>query len=195
MAIAVLVGQESPMNEPVKHSELCIYTIGHGGRKPDELMELLIQTGINTIVDVRSNPHPSATPWCSEDNLRTSIEELGKIYHWAGRQLGGKRKILADSRNMSLRNEALRAYADYMQTEAFQVAAMQLTNLATKGDLVILSADQDPYACHRGLIADYLVLKGVRIVHIISEIEVREHLLSEFARRESCELIYDRQVI
>jgi len=47
--------------------------------------------------------------------------------------------------------------------------------------------------CHRSLIADYLTLKGVEVIHLIAPGERREHLLRPEARRESATLIYDRQ--
>lgn len=57
----------------------------------------------------------------------------------------------------------------------------------------MLCAERDPVRCHRSLIADYLVLQGMRVLHLIDPGETREHLFSSEARRESAALIYDRQ--
>ncbi len=88
--------------------------------------------------------------------------------------------------------DSRRAYADYMDLAAFQTAAAQLVRLATGAPLAILCAERLPECCHRSLIADYLSLHGVRVVHLIARGEAREHLLSALARRESMQLVYDR---
>ena len=81
-----------------------------------------------------------------------------------------------------------------MGTEIFQRAVTQVLNLAARGPTVMLCAERDPQQCHRALIADYLILQGVRVVHLVEPGESREHLLSPQARRESAALVYDRQV-
>lgn len=56
-----------------------------------------------------------------------------------------------------------------------------------------MCAEADPMHCHRSLIADYLVLQGVKVLHILRDM-ILEHQLSPYARRESLQLIYDRHV-
>jgi uncharacterized protein (DUF488 family) len=79
-----------------------------------------------------------------------------------------------------------------MDTDAFQRAAAQLRNLAGKSPTAVMCAERLPERCHRGLLADFLTLQGVRVVHLIDVDEVREHALSPGARRESAQLVYDR---
>ena len=81
-----------------------------------------------------------------------------------------------------------------MDTDAFQKGAAQLQNLAARGACAIVCAERDPAQCHRSLIADYLTLQGARVLHLIAPGEMREHVLSPAARRESAALVYDRQV-
>ena len=54
-----------------------------------------------------------------------------------------------------------------------------------------MCAEKLPAQCHRSLIADYLVLKGVNVVHLIEAEDTREHLLNPHARTESGKLVYD----
>ncbi|NOX43770.1 MAG: DUF488 domain-containing protein [Gammaproteobacteria bacterium] len=169
-----------------------LYTVGHGSRTIEELLDLLDETGISVVVDIRAHPHSKRYPNFSEESFRLAIEQAGKTYHWAGRQLGGYRQPTMESQHIALQDEALRGFADYMSTDAFQVAATQLINMADQERTVILCAEILPTHCHRSLIADYLTLKGVNIIHLISDVEIKEHYLSEFVRRESYELIYDR---
>jgi uncharacterized protein (DUF488 family) len=60
-----------------------------------------------------------------------------------------------------------------MQTEEFQTAAAAL---AARSDRVcIMCAETDPAACHRSLIADWLVANGHRVTHLLDLGTQREH--------------------
>lgn len=169
-----------------------LYTVGHGTRKLEELIVLLRDADVNTLVDVRAQPRSQHNPQFNDDSLRAACGRAGVVYHWAGRQLGGLRAPRPDSPHVAL-EEGRRGFADHMDTEAFRKGAAQLQNLAARGTCTILCAERDPARCHRALIADYLTLRGMRVVHLIAPGESREHLLSPEARRESASLVYDRQ--
>ena len=172
-------------------TDCVIYTIGHSSRAVAELVELLEKHATTAVVDVRAQPHSSRYPQFSTDSLRHTLDLAGILYHWAGRQLGGRRASRAGSRHSALETE-LRGYADYMETDSFRRAATQLINMAHKAPTAILCAERLPEHCHRRLIADYLVLQGLRVIHLIDPGEAREHVLSPEARRESAQLVYDR---
>jgi uncharacterized protein (DUF488 family) len=174
-------------------STATLYTLGHSNRSMDEFAPLLTAQAIETLIDVRAQPHSSRHPHFSMDALREAMEKLGIVYHWAGRQLGGRRSARPDSRHQAL-EEGLRGYADYMETDPFQRSAAQLVALASKSPAAIFCAERSPGRCHRRLIADYLTLQGVEIIHLIDPGDARSHQLSPEARRESAELIYDRHV-
>jgi uncharacterized protein (DUF488 family) len=170
-----------------------LYTIGHGDRRLDEFLPLLGDRAIQSLVDVRAQPHSRRFPHFSKDALREAAENLGIVYHWAGRQLGGHRPAKPQSPHQAL-EAGLRGYADYMESDRFQESAAQLVNLAAKSTTAILCAERSPERCHRRLIADYLTLRGVEIVHLLDRDDSRIHQLSPEARRESAQLIYDRHV-
>lgn len=172
---------------------LTLYTVGHGNRALEELMALLREAGVDTLVDVRAQPRSRHNPQFNDDSLRAACESAGIVYHWAGRQLGGMRAPRPDSPHVAL-EEGRRGFADHMDTDAFKKGASQLQHLAANGACAILCAERDPDRCHRALIADYLVLQGVRVVHLLAPGESREHALSSGARRESAALIYDRHI-
>lgn len=171
-----------------------LYTVGHGNRTLDELLSLLLGAGIQILVDARAHPRSRRHPHFSEEPLRAAVKKAGMAYHWAGRQLGGMRQPRAGSLHAALKEDGLRGFADYMDTDAFQTAAAQLARLAARAPLAILCAERMPERCHRSLIADYLTLQGMRIIHLIEEGDAREHRLRPEARRESAQLIYDRNV-
>jgi uncharacterized protein (DUF488 family) len=171
---------------------LTLHTVGHGSRTIEELVALLKEAGVDTLMDVRAQPRSRHNPQFNDAALRAACERAGAVYHWAGRQLGGMRAPRPDSPHVAL-DEGRRGFADHMDTEAFKKGAAQLQQLAARGACAILCAERDPSRCHRSLIADYLVLQGVRVVHLLAPGESREHTLSSEARRESAALVYDRQ--
>lgn len=170
-----------------------LYTIGHSDRSIDDFLELLKVNEIEILVDVRIRPVSSRFPHFNQQDLRESLEKFDITYHWAGRQLGGMRHAQEESPHKALQNEQLRGFADYMLTEDFERAATQLLTLTRHATGIIFCAEREPEFCHRSLIADYLVLQGTTVMHIIGT-EVREHYLRPEARKESAELIYDHGI-
>lgn len=173
-------------------SQNTLYTVGHSNLDLDEFLTLLRTSGIETLVDIRAYPHSRRFPHFERDALRSALVDAGLVYHWAGRSLGGHRKPKPDSPHHALQDDAMRGYADHMESDVFQTGVGQLQRLAADSRLVLMCAERQPEHCHRYLLADYLVLNGCSVWHIISAVERREHLLSATARRESRSLVYDR---
>ena len=154
---------------------------------------MLTQAEVATLVDVRAQPHSARNPQFNEEKLRESCGQANIVYHWAGRHLGGKRAPRFDSPHIAL-DEGRRGFADHMGTEIFKKAISQFLSLAARAPTAMLCAEREPEHCHRNLIADYLILQGLQVVHLIEPGKSREHMLSAQARRESATLIYDRHV-
>lgn len=170
-----------------------LYTVGHSNRSAEELIALLKNVGVTTLVDVRAQPASARHPQFAMEALRQALEREGMIYHWAGRHLGGLRQTRPASPHIALKSEGFRGFADHMETEAFQRGASQLINLGMKTPAAFMCAEKLPAQCHRSLIADYLALKGADVVHLIAPGESHGHQLHPGARLESEKLIYDRQ--
>ena len=168
-----------------------IYTLGHGNRELKSFLSLLLQYRIGTLVDIRAQPISEQFPHFDLEYLRQSLEEIGIAYHWAGRHLGGGREPLPESVHEALADPLLRGFADHMDGDQFFTGISQLKNLAYRSVVVILCAERDPTYCHRRLIADYLVLNGWTVLHVLDDQTPIEHILSPEARRESIQLIYD----
>lgn len=170
---------------------LTLYTIGHSDRTMAELLVLLKDAGITCVVDIRAQPTSARHPQFNMESLRAALAEDAIVYHWAGRPLGGQRATRPDSPHHSL-PESLRGFADHMDTDIFAKGVAQLLGLARKAPTAILCAEREPTQCHRNLIADYLVLQGIEVRHLVRTGETREHALSPLARTESARLVYDR---
>ena len=170
---------------------MTIYTIGHGNRAIGEFVGLLGEAAIECLVDVRAYPASRRHPQFSRDALEKSLVGAGIHYVWEGKLLGGRRKVAAGSPHVALRSPGFRAYADYMETEEFHAGAARLLELAGTTRTAIMCAERLPWECHRNLIADSLVARGVRVLHLMSPGESREHALNPVARRDGERLIYD----
>ena len=107
-----------------------LYTIGHLTHSLDGFLGLLTRHGIEALADIRRYPGSSKYPHFNRDNLASALPRAGVEYHWF-EALGGRRQRSGGSpRNLGLRNESFRAYADYMATPEFHEAVGRLRGLA-----------------------------------------------------------------
>jgi uncharacterized protein (DUF488 family) len=83
---------------------------------------------------------------------------------------------------MGWRNASFRGFADYMQTSEFDAGLQRLIKLARQKRSALMCAEAVPWRCHRSLIADALIVRGVRVEHIMSEKRSRAHSLTSFGR-------------
>ena len=104
--------------------------------------------------------------------------------------LGGLRHARKDSRNLGWRNAGFRGFADYMQTVEFQEALKKLIAMAEKERMAIMCAEAVPWRCHRSLIADALLARGVRVEEISSLTRTEPHKLTPFAHVFGNEVTY-----
>jgi len=146
---------------------------------------------IKSLIDIRANPMPVDYPEYDRGHLHQFCENNNISYHWAGRQLGESVATNKSSQHEALLDKSMRDYADFMATKGFQIAAAQIMNMAYRGKVAVFSKMSDMENNFRFLLADYLVLQGLQVSHILSTNDVREHYLHKNARRESVELIYD----
>jgi uncharacterized protein (DUF488 family) len=157
-----------------------ILTIGHSTRPIDEFIGLLHAHGIELLVDVRTIPKSRYNPQFNTETLAASLQDAGIDYvHEPG--LGGLRHPRKDSINLGWRNESFRGYADYMQTDAFRDNLERLIDLGSERRTVIMCAEAVPWRCHRSLISDALLARGITSLDIMGTGEPKPHGLTSFA--------------
>lgn len=167
-----------------------VFTVGHSTRPIEDLLALLAEHGVRTLVDVRRFPGSRRHPQYSRDALAASLAAAGIQYvHEPG--LGGRRAARPDSPHTAWRVEAFRGYADYMETPEFQAALERLIQRAEVETVAILCAEAVPWRCHRSLIADYLVVEKRRRVDELVGDRARPHRLTACARIGRGKLTYD----
>ena len=172
-------------NEP----ELTIYTIGHSTRTLNEFIDLLNVYGITLLVDVRTVPRSRHNPQFNKETLPVTLKSYGiKYIHMP--EIGGLRHPKRDSVNIAWKNMGFRGYADYMQTKEFTDNLLKITALARENCLALMCAEALPWRCHRSLISDALVVRHVKVLHIISKDSTITHELTEFAHVEGNQITY-----
>ena len=145
--------------------------------------------GVKRVVDVRTVPRSRHNPQFESDALRASLEAAGLTYRWA-KELGGLRKAHKESVNGAWRNASFRGYADYMQTAEFAAAVTELVGEGADNDLVIMCAEAVPWRCHRSLIGDALLVRGVKVEDIMSATKATPHKLTPFALVDGLTITY-----
>lgn len=178
-----------------------IATIGHSTRTAEQFLSLLHAHGVTGLADVRTMPRSQRHPHFSRESLSRFLPAHGIVYvHLPG--LGGLRKPRPDSPNGvpaaparwgesgGWRHEAFRGYADHMQTREFSDALTALMTFAESRLGAIMCAEEKWWQCHRQLIADALVARGIDVRHIMSAAEATPHELTPFARLTGTNVSY-----
>jgi len=168
---------------------LTVFTIGHSSRTWEAFLELLRAHRIERVVDVRTVPRSRHNPQFNRETLSTKLRarRIGFVHL---RKLGGLRHARRDSLNLGWHNASFRGFADYMQTAEFEDGLRRLIALAKQKRTAIMCAEVVPWRCHRSLIADALLVRGIRAEHIISGKRTQVHELTSFGRVEGTQITY-----
>jgi uncharacterized protein (DUF488 family) len=170
-----------------------VLTIGHSTRTIEEFIGLLQAHAVSRVVDVRTVPRSRHNPQFNHDLLPDSLKKAGLRYvHMP--KLGGLRHARRDSINVSWRNASFRGYADYMQTPEFEQSLEELIQLAKQERIAIMCAEAVPWRCHRSLIADALLIRGIRTEDIVSPTRRQVHTLTPFAKIWGTTITYPSEV-
>src|SRR5450759_3475572 len=179
---------------PKEEPSPLIMTIGHSTHTLEEFIRLLQVHGATCVVDVRTVPRSRHNPQFNKDSLPQSLQQAGLGYvHTPG--LGGLRHAQRDSPNMGWRNVSFRGFADYMQTPEFAQSLEESIRLARQDRIVLMCAEAVPWRCHRSLIADALLVRGIRTEDIMSATCRQAHTLTPFAKVQGTAITYPGQTL
>ncbi len=117
------------------------FTIGYPGRTMEELLFLLRENSIESVIDVRSKPHSRWKPDFNKIRLGKALEASSIEYKWKGDILGGFGEI---------KDSAIQALGKWGEGKAF----------------CLLCMERDPNACHRSEIATRLTLFGFEATNL-----------------------------
>jgi uncharacterized protein (DUF488 family) len=146
-----------------------IFTIGHSTRTSDEFVGLLREFEIALLADVRSIPRSRSNPQFESGVLAETLSHAQIAYRHLSALGGlrGRRKDAAPSPNTYWQNKSFRNYADYAMTAPFRAGLDELVNLAAGRSCAIMCAEAVWWRCHRRIIADYLLVAGAPVRHIM----------------------------
>ena len=142
--------------------DMHIYTIGHSNHSWDTFKELLTAKGIETLVDVRSNPVSRFAPFSNERVFPNLLETIGIEYHFIGNSLGGRPD------NQTLYDENGKPdYHKMAGTESFKDGVSQLLGMIEDSVTAMMCSEEDPTKCHRRLLIGVALREhGVKCMHI-----------------------------
>ena len=174
---------------PRAESSSIVLTIGHSTRTLEEFIGLLQKHAVSRVIDVRTVPRSRHNPQFNKASLPVSLKKAGLSYvHLPG--LGGLRHARRDSLNLGWHNASFRGYADYMQTPEFEKSLEELVQWAKQDRIALMCAEAVPWRCHRSLIADALLVRGIRTEDIMSPTRRQVHTLTPFAKVRGSTITY-----
>ena len=156
-------------------------------------MDLIHEFRIKHLADVRSYPSSRRNPHFDRKNLELMLNKSAISYTWFP-DLGGFRRdgLGNTSPHVAIESPGFRNYADYMNTPSFHTAANKLSQLVTSGYACFMCAETVPHRCHRSLLADYLLVQGFEVIHILDSRRAIVHQLSPLATVMNNRIIYNR---
>ena len=173
-------------------------TIGHSTLSIEAFLRALKQNGVEALVDVRRFPGSRRHPQFSQAALFGSLKQAGIRGVWR-EGLGGRRKAKPDSKNTGWKNESFRGYADYMQTPEFREEIDWLIALPEIAKTVVMCAEAVPWRCHRSLIADAVLARGLEVEDILvkadGESSRKPHKMTAFAQAREGRVWYPKEPV
>ena len=167
-----------------------VWTVGHSTRAFDELVRMLRTNQVTCLVDVRSFPYSRRFPQWNQAAIVNTLP-VDITYRWIP-ELGGRRHTPkgVPSANGGWRVKAFRDYADYMDSDEFRKGLTELLTLAGRERTAVMCSEALPWRCHRRLIADALIVRGVNVLHIMSSTTTRPASLDQNAHVQDGRLTY-----
>jgi uncharacterized protein (DUF488 family) len=162
-----------------------ILTVGHSTHPIERFLKLLRAGRVEAIADVRRYPGSRRNPQFGAEALAAALAAAGIGYERLGDELGGRRSRrkaeLERSPNTGWSSPSFRAYADHMASEEFRQGLERLETLARSQRIAVMCAEAHPSRCHRALIADALIVRGWRVLHLLADGRLEPHRLNPAA--------------
>jgi uncharacterized protein (DUF488 family) len=145
-----------------------IATIGYEGRAQHDVLKLLVDAGVQTLIDVRIRAQ-SRKPGFSKSTLAAGLGEVGIGYEHL-RALGTPIDIRDRFRSGAV-EEGRERYREYLTGDPEAAAELErLTSMVEAkpdGGIAILCFEHDPRHCHRMVICEELAAaRGIEADHL-----------------------------
>ncbi len=165
-------------------SALPVFTAGHSNRTLEAFAELLRAGEVQLVVDIRSVPRSRHNPQFNSDaigeGLRSGDVGYARIDELGG--LRGRSKTVAPEVNAFWTHPSFHNYADYALSAQFRTGFDRLLALSAGQRTAIMCAEAVWWRCHRRIVADYLLLAGREVLHLMDRSRIEPARMSEAAR-------------
>jgi uncharacterized protein (DUF488 family) len=169
-----------------------VFTIGHSTRTIPEFAAILENAGVELVVDVRTVPRSRTNPQYNEPALPAVLEPVG-ISALRIAELGGLRSRSHDvppALNGWWQNRSFHNYADYALSDSFADGLAALVALADRRPTAIMCSEAVWWRCHRRIIADYLLVGGREVFHLMGGGRIEPASLTGGAEPRDGKLVY-----
>jgi uncharacterized protein (DUF488 family) len=169
------------------------FTIGHSTRPIATFIDLLKESDVRLVVDVRTVPRSRTNPQYNADRLPGSLmaSQIGYEHIAALGGLRGRTSDVPPQVNAFWENQSFHNYADYAMGETFRAGLTRLRELGQAQPCAIMCAEAVWWRCHRRIIADYLMSAGEAVFHILGPHHVEQaHMTSAARTNPAGTLIY-----
>ncbi|MBS1987053.1 DUF488 domain-containing protein [Candidatus Dependentiae bacterium] len=166
-----------------------IFTIGHSTRSQEDFLALLRHYGITELVDIRTIPKSRYNPQFNGPEFAHFLRNHHIGYRHQ-KNLGGLRHTHVDSINKGWRNRSFRGFADYMQTADFNEGVQEIIRIAHKKRIALMCSEAVPWRCHRSLVGDALLVRGIEVEDIFSLTSSKPHTLTPWAVVDGTTITY-----
>ena len=164
---------------------LPFFTIGHSTRPVAEFVEMLQNSCVQLVVDVRTLPRSRTNPQYNRDVLPETLldSKIGYEHIAALGGLRGRTRDVPRDVNAFWQNQSFHNYADYAMSEGFREGLTMLRDLGHKAPCAIMCAEAVWWQCHRRIITDYLITAGETVFHILGPNRIDRAHRTDAAKR------------
>ena len=149
------IANKAELNESRSSGEADFFTLGYSGRKTEELLDLLKQHGVRTLVDIRQNAVSMYRPELSKGNLAQLLDD-NNIHYAHLPKLGVPRDIRARAIETGTR-DVIWSWYDENVVPSF-VDLHSFMN-GFEHPVALMCTEIDPHECHRHRLS--LALEGM----------------------------------
>lgn len=141
--------KESKVNWNAEHclSEPDFYTIGYSGRGIEEFIEVLKQSGVETLIDIRAVPVSRFKPEFSKNNLKRALESQDINYSHKP-DWGVPRDVRAYSIGKDTRDAIWEWYDSHVLPHVVKKNLDDFFN-SMEHPVAFMCVEYDPCECHR----------------------------------------------
>jgi uncharacterized protein (DUF488 family) len=172
-----------------------IFTVGHSTRTVAKFADMLRCARVELVVDVRTVPRSKHNPQYNEALFASELSAYQVAYQRMA-HLGGLRRRSTNVMpeiNAFWDNQSFHNYADYALSDEFRDALDELLQMSSTRRCAIMCAEAVWWRCHRRIIADYLLISGRTVFHLMGTDRVEPARLTSAATIHDGKLTYPRE--